>query len=66
MKRPKAKEYVGELVTIGDRQLQYQQIGFCPECLERIEALQPGGLEPRHVETKVEYGECLAYKQASK
>lgn len=31
---------------------EYVQSGFCFYCLSKIEALQPGGLSPRHVMTK--------------
>lgn len=30
----------------------YQPVGFCGECVKPIEAIQPGGLQPRHVESK--------------
>ena len=30
----------------------------CFYCLEPIEALQPGGLNPRHVADQVPYGQC--------
>jgi hypothetical protein len=36
----------------------YAPAGRCGMCLMQIEALQPGGLDPRHVETKVPYGKC--------
>lgn len=31
---------------------QWQPTGFCGVCVKPIEALQPGGLDPRHIETQ--------------
>ena len=36
----------------------YRTTALCFYCLEPIEAIQPGGLNPRHVHDKVPYGEC--------
>jgi len=36
----------------------YITTGRCFYCLAPIEALQPGGLNPRHVADQVPYGQC--------
>lgn len=36
----------------------HSKTGLCFYCLEPIEALQPGGLNPRHVADQVAYGQC--------
>lgn len=38
---------------------QWQPTGHCCFCLEPLEALQPGGLNPRHIASKVFYGRCM-------
>lgn len=38
--------------------LRYERVGLCGICLQDIEALQPGGLNPRHVDTGIPYREC--------
>src|SRR5688572_20573601 len=47
----------------------WQAIGFCFYCRERVEALQPGGIDARHIDDGVPYEQCekaLRYKSQSK
>lgn len=36
----------------------YSKTGLCFYCLELVQALQPGGLNPCHVADQVPYGQC--------
>lgn len=36
----------------------YEPVGVCSYCMAPIEALQPGGDKPRHIESKLRVGEC--------
>lgn len=38
--------------------MAYVTTGKCFYCLEPLEALQPGGLNPQHVADQVPYGQC--------
>jgi hypothetical protein len=45
--KPKPAPFVSDLSAT---KTQYESTGRCGICLRPIEALQPGGLSPRHVE----------------
>jgi hypothetical protein len=47
--KPKPAPFVSDLSAT---KTQYESTGRCGICLRPIEALQPGGLSPRHVEDK--------------
>jgi hypothetical protein len=61
-KQPAPTSATGSLGTAGKP--TYQKSGFCSYCLLSLESIQPGGLDPRHVSTKVAYGECVQAKRA--
>ena len=42
---------------------QYEPCGHCGFCTRPLEAIQPGGLAPRHLIDKVPYGECEQAKK---
>jgi hypothetical protein len=37
---------------------QWMRIGFCAVCIQPIEAFQPGGLNTRHLITKLPLSKC--------
>lgn len=45
---------------------EYRDSGFCSNCLLTIEAIQPGGLKPRHKSNHVPVGECAQAVAAAK
>jgi hypothetical protein len=45
--KPKREPFVSDLSAT---KTQYESTGRCGICLRPIEALQPGGLSPRHIE----------------
>jgi len=57
MKKPVQKQPPPAPVSAGNG-LTWEKVGFCTYCLMSIEAKQPGGLDPRHIQTQVPYGEC--------
>ncbi len=38
----------------------YARTGLCFWCLLPLESIQPGGLQPRHVDTTIPYGCCAS------
>lgn len=38
--------------------LTYQKVGLCFWCGLPIEALQPSGATPRHIDSAIPYGKC--------
>ncbi len=57
MKKPPAKPAPAPPAPAGDGKV-WEKVGFCAYCLMSIEAKQPGGLDSRHIQTQVPYGEC--------
>ncbi len=46
------------LSDVSDLALPYESCGHCSFCLLPLEAIQPGGRNPRHSESKIPYGQC--------
>jgi hypothetical protein len=46
LSKPKPAPFVSDLSAT---KTQYESTGRCGICLDPIEALQPGGLSPRHI-----------------